>query len=37
MSKIRNGIIKDGMLHVLSPGNKIPCQECSLRYRKRID
>lgn len=31
MSKIRNGIIKDGMLHVLSPGNKIPCQECSLR------
>lgn len=29
--EIKNGIIKDGILHILSPGNKIPCKECSLR------
>lgn len=29
--KVNNGIIKDGILHVLSPENKIHCQECSLR------
>ncbi|WP_349966236.1 hypothetical protein [Phocaeicola massiliensis] len=29
--EIKSGIIKDGMLHVLSPGNKIPCKECSLQ------
>lgn len=29
--KVKNGIIIDGVLHVLSPENKIPCQECSLQ------
>lgn len=29
--EVKNGIIIDGILHVLSPENKIPCQECSLR------
>lgn len=29
--EIKNGIIKNGILHVLSPENKIPCRECSLR------
>lgn len=29
--EIKNGIIIDGVLHVLSLGNKIPCKECSLR------
>lgn len=29
--EIKNGIIKNGMIHVLSSENKTPCQECSLR------
>lgn len=29
--EVNNGIIIDGVLHVLSPENKIPCQECSLQ------
>lgn len=29
--EIKNGIIKDGMIHVLSSENKDHCKECLLR------